>query len=32
MIAGPNKVYICDECVTLCNKIIAEEEGREAAQ
>lgn len=25
MIAGPNYVYICDECVSLCNEIIAEE-------
>jgi hypothetical protein len=26
LIAGP-KVYICDECVNLCNDIIAEEKG-----
>jgi ClpX C4-type zinc finger len=25
LIAGPNGVYICDECVTLCNEIIADE-------
>lgn len=25
MVAGPNKVYICDECVRLCNQIIDEE-------
>ncbi len=27
LIAGPNGVYICDECVTLCNKILTEAEG-----
>jgi hypothetical protein len=26
LIAGPNGVYICDECVSLCNQIIADEE------
>ena len=26
LIAGPT-VYICDECIALCNAIIAEEEG-----
>jgi ATP-dependent Clp protease ATP-binding subunit ClpX len=26
LIAGPNGVYICDECVSLCNDIIAEEQ------
>ena len=26
LIAGP-KVYICDECIDLCNDIIAEETG-----
>ena len=26
MIAGPNGVYICNECVTLCNAILAEKE------
>jgi ATP-dependent Clp protease ATP-binding subunit ClpX len=26
MIAGPKDVHICDECVALCNAIIAEEE------
>ena len=25
LIAGPDRVYICDECVTLCEQIIAEE-------
>src|SRR5262249_8202077 len=25
LIAGPNGVYICDECVTLCNQIIADQ-------
>ncbi|MGZ3662979.1 MAG: ClpX C4-type zinc finger protein [Ktedonobacterales bacterium] len=24
LIAGPNGVYICAECVTLCNEILAE--------
>jgi len=28
LIAGPNFVYICDQCVALCNEIIAREEGR----
>lgn len=23
LIAGPSKVYICDECVSLCNEIFA---------
>jgi DNA-binding transcriptional MerR regulator len=26
MIAGPNGVFICDECITKCNEIIAKEE------
>jgi ATP-dependent Clp protease ATP-binding subunit ClpX len=30
-ISGPN-VYICNECVALCNEILAEEEERSAAQ
>jgi ATP-dependent Clp protease ATP-binding subunit ClpX len=30
LIAGPT-VYICDECIELCNDIIAEEYGREEA-
>ena len=25
LIAGPNGVYICDECVDLCDEILAEE-------
>ncbi|MEI6700658.1 MAG: ATP-dependent Clp protease ATP-binding subunit ClpX [Actinomycetota bacterium] len=25
LIAGPNNAYICDECIDLCNDIIAEE-------
>ena len=25
LIAGPGPVFICDECVALCNEIIAEE-------
>lgn len=28
MIAGPNRVYICNECVDLCNQIIAKEEAQ----
>lgn len=32
MIAGPGGVYICDECIALCNQIIAEEEAKEHAQ
>ncbi len=26
LIAGPNEVYICNECVALCNAILAEED------
>ncbi len=26
LIAGPGGVFICDECISLCNQIIAEEE------
>ncbi|HIC85074.1 MAG TPA: ATP-dependent Clp protease ATP-binding subunit ClpX, partial [Desulfobacterales bacterium] len=29
LIAGPS-VYICDECIQLCNEIIAEEYAQEA--
>ncbi len=25
LIAGPNRVYICDECVRLCRTILAED-------
>ena len=25
LIAGPDRVFICDECVELCQKIISEE-------
>ena len=25
LIAGPNGVYICDECVDLCDEILEEE-------
>jgi ATP-dependent Clp protease ATP-binding subunit ClpX len=25
LIAGPNRVYICDECVRLCQQILDEE-------
>src|SRR6516165_7678253 len=31
LIAGPNSVYICDECIDLCNDIIAEETDNEEA-
>ncbi len=31
LIAGPGNVYICDECVKLCQKILAEEQPAEAA-
>src|SRR5210317_385189 len=30
-ISGPS-VYICNECVSLCNEILAEEEEREAVE
>ena len=30
LIAGPGGVYICDECISLCNQIIAEEEAGSA--
>ena len=30
-ISGPS-VYICNECVTLCNEILGEEAKREASQ
>ena len=30
LIAGPKGVFICDECVALCNTIIAEEEAKDA--
>ena len=30
-ISGPS-VYICNECITLCNEILAEDEEREAAE
>lgn len=29
LIAGPNDVYICNECIDLCNEIIREEEEKE---
>jgi len=29
LIAGPNDVFICDECVDLCNDILADELGDE---
>ena len=27
LIAGPGRVFICDECVRLCNQIVTEENG-----
>jgi ClpX C4-type zinc finger len=29
LIAGPDRVYICDECVELCTEIFEEERGGE---
>ena len=26
LVAGPNGLFICDECLDICNMIIAEEE------
>ena len=31
LIAGPERVFICDECVNLCEQIIAEESPAESA-
>jgi RNA polymerase sigma-70 factor (ECF subfamily) len=31
MIAGPKGVIICNECIDLCNKILAEEESKSSA-
>ncbi|MSQ32332.1 MAG: ATP-dependent Clp protease ATP-binding subunit ClpX [Dehalococcoidia bacterium] len=31
LIAGPSKVYICDQCVKLCQQIITDENGAAAA-
>ena len=31
LIAGPNGVYICDECVEICSEIIEEEMDEEYA-
>ena len=31
MIAGPNGIFICNECIALCNEIIAREEAKDAA-
>ncbi|WP_330368135.1 ClpX C4-type zinc finger protein [Butyrivibrio sp. MB2005] len=30
VIAGPRGVFICDECVEICNEILAEELGSES--
>ena len=32
LIAGPNRVYICNECVDLCNGIIAQEKANSSAR
>jgi ATP-dependent protease Clp ATPase subunit len=32
LIAGPNRVYICAECVALCNEILAEGKGDASQQ
>jgi ATP-dependent protease Clp ATPase subunit len=32
LIAGPNGVYICAECVVLCNQILAEGRGEASEQ
>jgi DNA-binding transcriptional MerR regulator len=32
LIAGPNGVFICSECVTLCNEIIAKAEAKPPAR
>ena len=32
LIAGPASVYICDECVELCNEIVEEELGTQAKE
>ena len=29
LIAGPDRVFICDECVTLCDQIISEEDAEQ---
>jgi len=31
LIAGPD-VFICDECIELCNEIVLDKEGEEALQ
>ncbi len=31
LIAGPNDIYICNECISLCETIISEEMENEAA-
>ncbi len=31
LISGPNQVYICDECVVLCQEILAEDAARHTA-
>ena len=29
LIAGPNGVYICDECIEICREVLTEEEQTE---
>ena len=29
LIAGPNGVYICDECIEICREVLAEDEQSE---
>jgi ATP-dependent Clp protease ATP-binding subunit ClpX len=31
LIAGPN-VFICDECIELCNEIVQDEEGNQGQE
>ena len=32
LIAGPNRIFICAECVALCNDILAEGQGAASQQ
>jgi ATP-dependent Clp protease ATP-binding subunit ClpX len=32
LIAGPNGVFICDECVSLCDAMISQQEGKTGAE
>lgn len=31
LIAGPNGVYICNECIDTCNKVLADQKRKQAA-